>query len=148
MYYWILSAILAFWVAADAYTRSNNVALWGIGAFIAGPIVIPIYCAKRHLNDGEQRKGGTGWIFAKVFVIIWTVTSIVVTVAGVISTNQSIAATTSEVEKAGMQAGAAFGMIINIAVWIIPVFIVALIGIILRRSDAVETGPTGKLAQS
>jgi len=48
------------WVLFDGHRRKTNAIAWAIGTFAIGPIIFPIYIAKRPpLKVGDFREGGT-----------------------------------------------------------------------------------------
>jgi hypothetical protein len=60
MWYFVLYAIFAVWVFIDAKKRMNHMVGWPLATFILGPLVLPVYFAKRNLKESEVREGGTG----------------------------------------------------------------------------------------
>ena len=54
MWYFLLYAALAVWVFINADDRENHALGWAIGTFLAGPIGLAVYLAKRNLKAGER----------------------------------------------------------------------------------------------
>ena len=82
VWYFLLYAILAVYVLVDAGKRHNSRTGWPVATLLLGPVVLPVYFAKRHLKKGEVREGGTGWNVLKNFALMWTLTMAVAGVAG------------------------------------------------------------------
>ena len=74
MWYFVLYLIFAAWVFTDAKKRKNHPVGWPAATAVLGPIVLPVYFAKRNLQAGEVREGGTGWNVIKNFALFWTLT--------------------------------------------------------------------------
>lgn len=146
MWYWILYAILAFWVLFDAKKRKNNFVGWAIGTFVAGPIVMPFYFAKRYLKAKEVRTGGTAWNVLKNFALLWTVTMFVIGIAGLISAGGAVSNANGGAEQVGTVIGAGLGIGLLIALWFFPMLFAFIIGFFLKNSGHIEHGPTGKLS--
>jgi len=97
IWYVILNLVFAIWVLFDGHKRKTNVIAWAIGTFAIGPIVFPVYIAKRPplntvefqlnteefqegraSNSGEYQEGRASWNFLKSFaffgtIVVWTV---------------------------------------------------------------------------
>lgn len=97
IWYVILNSGFAIWVLYDGRRRKTNVIAWAIGTFAIGPIIFPVYIAKRpslnteefQLNMEEFQEGRASnpdkfkkerasWNFLKSFaffwiIVIWTV---------------------------------------------------------------------------
>ncbi|WP_256760296.1 hypothetical protein [Cohnella sp. WQ 127256] len=148
MWYWILWVILAAWTFFDAKKRSNNVIGWPIGTLLIGPIVLPVYFAKRYLKVNEVREGGTAWNVLKNFALYWTLTMLVVGVAGAIGAGGVISDAANDAEQAGAVIGAGIGLTMIFIMWLVVVIVALILGFFLKKSSIVEKGPTGKLAES
>jgi hypothetical protein len=146
MWYWILYLILAVWTAFDAKTRGNNFIGWAIGVFLIGPLVLPVYFAKRYLKDGETREGGTGWNILKNFALFWTLTMLIAGIAGIVSAGSIVSNSSNEFEQAGAVIGAGIGLTLIVSLWFFPMIVALIIGFFLKKNSVVEKGPTGKLA--
>lgn len=69
MWYFVLYLAFAVWVFADAKKRMNHPMGWPAATLVLGPVVLPVYFAKRNLKAGEVREGGTGWNVIKNFAL-------------------------------------------------------------------------------
>ncbi|MFC1561661.1 hypothetical protein ACFL4Q_01530 [candidate division KSB1 bacterium] len=146
MWYFVLYAIFAVWVFFDAKKRMNQVVGWPLATFLLGPLVLPVYIAKRNLKEGEVREGGTGWNVLKNFALFWTITMVVAGVVGIVGISEVAQQTTSEAEQAGVAIGATLGLGMIFILWFIVVVAALVLGMFLKKSSIVEKGPTGPLA--
>lgn len=147
MWYLTLYGIFALWVLWDGFGRKMGAGtvLWGAGTFILGPIVLPVYLAKRPLKSGEVREGGTGWNVLKNFAILWTIVMAVASIVGLMAVSQATVGLKSDAERAGAGIGMVLGMGLLAAVWFFPTMGAALLGFLLKKNSIVEKGPTGPL---
>jgi hypothetical protein len=147
MSYLVLYGIFAVWVAFDSFSRKMAVqaVLWALGTLILGPIVLPIYLAKRPLKNGELREGGTGWNVLKNFAILWTLVMAVVFVTSLMAMGKLTSSLDSSAARAGAGIGMMLGMGFLAAMWFIPTAGAALLGFLLKKNSIVEKGPTGPL---
>lgn len=67
----ILNLLLATWVLYDSTQRRADF-MWVIGTAVLGPILLPVYRARRPLIGAEIREGGPDWIVARHFAWVWT----------------------------------------------------------------------------
>ncbi|WP_314591571.1 hypothetical protein [Paenibacillus terrigena] len=148
VFYWILYFLIAVWVFFDAKKRGNQFIGWSIGCFLGGPLVLPFYLAKRYLKTGQVREGGTGWNVMKYFALFWTITMIIVGIAGMAGAGQVVNDASNEYEQAGAVIGAGIGMAMLVVIWFVPMVVALILGLFLKKSSIVEKGPTGKFAQS
>jgi len=146
MWYLILYGILAIWVYVDGANRKINAIPWAVGTGIGGPIVLPVYIAKRPLKAGVVREGGTAWNVLRNFAVLWTILVAVVAVWGMVGVSEYTAALQTGAEKAGAAIGTAIGLGVIGAVWFFPMVGAVALGFILKKSSVVENGPTGPLA--
>lgn len=146
MSYIILNAIFAVWVYLDANKRLNHTIGWPMATVIAGPIVLPIYFAKRNLKAGETREGGTGWNVIRSFAFFWTITMTVLGIAGMATVSNIVNNATSQAEQAGAAIGATLGLGMMFITWLIVLISALIVGLFLKKSNIVENGPTGALA--
>lgn len=146
MWYVVLYAIFAVWVFIDAKKRMNHVVAWPLATLIAGPILLPVYFAKRNLKAGEVREGGTGWNVLKNFALFWTITMVVAGIAAMVGASEVAQQATSEAEQAGAAIGATLGLGMIAVLWFVVLGGALLLGVFLKKSSVVEKGPTGPLA--
>ena len=145
MWYFVLYAIFAVWVFIDAKKRMNHVVGWPLTTILLGPIVLPVYFAKRNLKDGEVREGGTGWNVLKNFALFWTITMVVAGIAGMVGVSDVAQQATSGAEQAGVAIGATLGLGMIFVLWFIVLMAALVLGMFLKKSSIVEKGPTGAL---
>ena len=143
---YILYAAIAFWVYQDAKKRKNHTIGWPLGTFLIGPIVLPVYLAKRNLKAGEVREGGTAWNILRYFAIFWTLTMAVAIGAGLLNASNVAQQAASEAEQAGIVVGAGIGVSMLAFLWFIVLVSALVLGLFLKKSSVVEKGPTGALA--
>ena len=148
MWYFVLYAIFAVWVIIDAKKRMNHVVGWPLATVILGPLVLPVYFAKRHLKEGEIREGGTGWNVLKSFALFWTITMVVAGIAGMVGISDVAQKATTDAEQAGVAIGATIGLGMIFILWFIVLLAALVLGLFLKKSSIVEKGPTGPLAQA
>lgn len=147
MWYFLLYVPLAVWLFIDSKRRRYDKGLfWALGTAIVGPITAPAYFAYRPLRKGESREGGTAWVILKNFALCWTVTMAVCTFAGMASVADTTNKMTNEYERAGAAIGSALGLGLLFIVWLLPMIGAVMLGVFLKKSNAIETGPTGPLA--
>jgi hypothetical protein len=148
MWYLIIYVACAVWVFFDAGKRKNNRVLWPLATAILGPIILPIYFAKRNLREGEVREGGTAWIILKNFALLWTVTMLAAGIAGLIGAGGAIEQTANEYEQAGAAIGTVLGLGMIAGIWFIVLVGALVLGLFLKKSSVIERGPTGPLAEA
>lgn len=166
MWYLLVDACFAIWLFLDAKKRKVNGIPWAIGALLVGPVVLPVYLAKRPLKDGEVREGGTAWNILKNFAIFWTILWAVAAIWGMAGIGEHKASLkteakqelseyfgdeeaeelASEAVEAGAAIGATLGLGLIFVVWFFPMLGAIVIGFFLKKSSIVEKGPTGPLA--
>lgn len=145
--YFILYAMFAIWVYFNAAKRKYSPGLWAVGTLILGPIVLPVYFAKRPLVMGETREGGVAWNVLKNFVLFWTLTMLFAGIAGCAGASHVAQNASTDVEKVGAGLGMTLMAGIMFGAWIVPAVSAAVLGFFLKQSNVVEKGPTGPLAQ-
>ena len=148
MWYFVLCTVFAIWVLIDSKKRMNHVVGWPLTTLFFGPVLLPIYLAKRNLKEGEVRSGGTGWNVLKSFALFWTITMIGGGIAGMVSVSDVAQEATSEAEQAGAAIGAALGLGMIFFIWLGVIFGALVLGMFLKNSSIVEKGPTGPLANT
>lgn len=148
MWYFILYMIFAVWVFFDARKRLNQPIGWPATTLLLGPLVLPVYFAKRNLKAGEVREGGTAWNVIKNFALFWTLTMIVGAMAGMANVSHMAGQATTQAEKAGTALGATLGLGMLFMLWFGVLVVALVIGLFLKKSSIVERGPTGPLAQA
>jgi hypothetical protein len=85
-------------------------------------------------------------VILKNFALFWTLTMAVCTVAGMASAADTTNRMTNEYERAGAAIGSALGLGVLFIVWLLPMIGAVMLGVFLKKSNAVENGPTGALA--
>lgn len=147
MSYLLLWLGFAIWVFVDSRNRRmGKSVLWAIGTQFAGVLVLPMYFAKRNLFAGEVREGGAGWNAVKVFALYWTITMFVAGMAGMGAASREVATATSSAGQAGAAIGSMLGLGLLLGVWFAVLAGALVIGLFLKKSSIVESGPTGELA--
>jgi len=141
VWYIILYTVFAIWVFIDALGRKAKSVPWAIGTFFLGPVILPIYIAKRPLKSGEIREGGTAWNILKNFAIFWTILMAVAFIWGMVATSVNIPMLQSEAEKAGFAIGTTIGLTMIGALWFFPFTATVVLGLILKKSSIIEKGP-------
>jgi hypothetical protein len=147
MWYIALYGMFAIWVLLDGLARriGPNVAAWTLGTLVLGPIVLPIYLAKRPLKKGEVREGGTAWNVLKNFAILWTMLMAMAAFGAIKHIGQTVSSLDSDAARAGAGLGILLGMGFMAVVWFLPTCGAAVLGFLLKKNSIVETGPTGAL---
>jgi Type VI secretion system VasI, EvfG, VC_A0118 len=147
MWYIALYGMFAVWVLLDGIARRIGplVAAWTVGTFLLGPIVLPVYLAKRPLKKGEVREGGTAWNVLKNFAILWTALMAMAGFGAMMHIGQTVSSLDSDAARAGAGLGMLLGMGFLAVVWFLPTCGTAVLGFLLKKNSIVETGPTGAL---
>ncbi len=130
MLYFILYIAVGIWVFIDSKKRLfPQGKIYSVLTVIIGPLILPVYLAKRPLRKDETREGGTEWNILKNFALVWTLT---IFVCGIV----------------GYEPGASnsIALVMLFAIWIFPMVGAAILGFFLKKSSVVEHGPTGPLA--
>src|ERR1700730_14390231 len=122
MWYLALYGIFAVWVLIDGTNRKmgSSVAVWLLGTLFLGPIILPIYIAKRPLKKGEVREGGTAWNVLKNFAILWTILIAIVSFSAMMKVGEVTSSLDSDAARAGAGVGIMLGMGFMAAVWFVP----------------------------
>jgi membrane associated rhomboid family serine protease len=65
MWYVILFGVFAAWILFDGLSRKHGGAAfaWALGTLFLGPLLVPVYLAKRPLKNGEFRIGDLPGIY-------------------------------------------------------------------------------------
>ena len=148
MWYWLLYGVLAVWVLGDGAARKANGILWAVGTLLLGPLILPVYLAKRPLKSGEVREGGTAWNVLKNFAILWTVLMAIVAVMSLMAVSQHTLKAQGGAEQAGAALGTVLGLGVIGAFWFFPMVGALMLGLMLKKSSVVERGPgTSEIAQ-
>lgn len=140
MWYLALYAVFALWVVIDGQQRKDGFILWGLGTFLLGPIILPIYLARRPLKPGEIREGGRGWNILKNFALFWTILMFVAGIVGLVGASETVATADSEAEQAGAAIGTILGLGLLGATWFFPMVGALVLGLFLKNSSIVERG--------
>jgi len=147
MVYLFVYVPLAIWMFIDAKRRRYDAGKWwAIGTTLFCPITAPFYFASRNLRKGESREGGTPWNVLKNFALFWTVTMAIATLSGMADLAGSGDTSQDEYEQAGAAIGTAIGLGLLFLIWFFPMLGALVLGMFLKKSSVVETGPTGALA--
>jgi hypothetical protein len=147
MIYLFVFVPLAIWMFIDAKRRRYDAGKWwAIATTLFCPITAPVYFASRNLRKGESREGGKAWNVLKNFALFWTVTIAIATVAGMASIAGSSDELNDDYERAGAAIGTALGLGLLFFIWFFPMVGALVLGMFLKKSSLVETGPTGALA--
>jgi uncharacterized protein (UPF0297 family) len=140
MWYLVCGVFLAIWVLVDGLKRKANAILWALGTVFLGPIVLPLYLAKRPLQPGELREGGTTWNVLKNFAVSWTIFMAVAAVWGMVAVSEHTSTLQGEAEKAGAAIGTAIGLGMIGALWFFPCIAAVVIAFLSKKSSLVERG--------
>jgi hypothetical protein len=146
--YLVIYIAVAIWVFLDAKKRLINGLPWAICTAIFGPLVVPIYLAKRPLKDGELREGGLAWNVLKNFALFWTLTIVGGGLVGMVGAADAAKGASTDLEKAGAGCGMVMGVGLLAALWFFPMVSAIVLGVFLKKSTIVEKGPTGPLASN
>jgi hypothetical protein len=144
MWYPILSIIFGIWVGFDGHKRKANFIVWAIGVAILGPIILPVYLAKRPLLSGQIREGGTAWNILKNFAIFWTIFMIVATVWTMSAIGERITTLNSEAARAGAAIGTFLGLGMLGVLWFLPFIGAFILGLMLKKNSIIERGPAAQ----
>ena len=147
MTYIILYIAVAIWMFLDGKKREFPAIPYVVGTVLLGPIIAPIYFAKRYLKEGEVREGGTGWNVLKNFALFWTLTMLFVGIVGMVGASEVVSSAGDEFEQAGAAIGAGLGLIVLVFLWFVPMVSALVIGLFLKKASVIEKGPTGPLAK-
>lgn len=147
MWYFIIFGLLTIWVVIDGIKRKlgAKTALWAIGTFLLGVIILPIYFAERPLKAGEVREGGLAWNVLKNFALTWTLLIVAIGISAMGAASST--APTSDAEAAGAAIGTGIVFMILAVVWFFPMVGALVLGFFLKKNTVVERGPTGPLAE-
>ena len=148
MWYFILCAVFAIWAFVDAKKRKNHVVGWPLATLFLGPIVLPVYIAKRNLKEGEVREGGTGWNVLKNFALFWTITMGAFALVGMVGISEVSQEATTGAEQLGVALGATLGLGMIAGLWFVFLVAALVLGMFLKKSSIIERGPTGNLTPS
>jgi uncharacterized membrane protein YraQ (UPF0718 family) len=109
--YLLLYIAFAVWMFFDSRKREYPGLWWALATVIFGPLVVPIYLAKRNLKVGETREGGLAWNILKNFCLFWTITLVLAFISGLFSATHDLNPQ-SDAEKAGAGIGIFLAMIL------------------------------------
>ena len=129
------AVILAIFVFFNAKKRKNNIVLWPIGTFVFWPLILPFYMAKRNLLPNEKREGGSGWNVCKYFILTWTGFIAILFIAGLFNVADSATKVESDAEAVGASIGILLGAGLYFIVWILPVIVSLILGLILKKNE-------------
>ena len=147
MVYLFVFVPLAIWMFIDAKRRRYDAGKWwAVATALFCPVTAPVYFASRNLRKGESREGGRAWNVLKNFAIFWTVTMAIGAVGGMVNVAGSTDELHNEYERAGAAIGTAIGLGLLFFLWFFPMVGALALGMFLKKSSVIETGPTGALA--
>jgi len=133
----LFSLAFALWVFFDARKRENDQAIWFLGVLFLTAFVVPNYFAKRNLQKGEVRKGGTTWNVLKNFGLFWTLIVVLL----------FFFSSASVFNLLGTSVDNPLGLFGFLMLWGVPTIGALILGLFLKKPSEVETGPTGRLAK-
>jgi hypothetical protein len=142
--YFVVYLGFAIWVFFDSRKRAYPGIWWALATVFLGPLIVPVYLAKRNLKAGETREGGLAWNILRNFSLFWTITLVIAFIAGMINAAPD-SNPQSDAEKVGTGIGIFIVMIVYFIIWFIPVAGAITTGLLLKKSSIIETGPTGAL---
>lgn len=148
MWYIVVYGLFAIWVLVDGLKRKAKAIPWAIGTAILGPIVLPVYFAKRPLKAGEVREGGTAWNVIRNFALFWTIVMAFAAIWSLVAVSSETATYQTAAEQAGAAIGTALGLGMIAALWFFPMVGALVFGFFLKKSSIIEKGPTGPLASA
>jgi ankyrin repeat protein len=137
MWYVALAATCVVWVFCDARLRNAAAVFWSVLAAVLGPLVLPVYLAKRPLKEGEIREGGFGWQLFKNLALLWTLAIGLIIVKGFMTVAGGAVGFRSEIQLAGIAVG--FGVLV--LAWLSILVGVAVIALLLKKSFILKKGP-------
>lgn len=133
--YIIVMIVCGLVVAKAAQDRLMPPILWGFWSFLVPVIGIPLYLAHRNLKAGESRRGGRWWNVMRYGAVVWSAFCLAWAGRSILGVG-------------GATPAAAVGAaIVVFGAWLIPTAITLVIGVLLK-TDEVEVGPTGALADA
>lgn len=145
MWYLVLYLMFAIWVFFDARKRMNHTIGWPAATLVLGPVMLPVYFAKRHLKAGETREGGTAWNVIKNFALFWTLTMGAAIIAGMVGVGQIADRAATDAERAGTALGATLGLGVMLLIWFLVLVAALVIGLFLKKSSMGQLGRWGRL---
>jgi hypothetical protein len=138
------------WMISDARARRMpDVAGYAVLTFLLLPVGLAAYFVRRPLKSGERREGGVGWNFCRYLALYWTVAMLLLAVGSCASVAGNAPSPGADsASQAGFAIGSMLGLGCLFGVWLVPLLVMLVIGLLLRKSSLVEVGPTGPLAGS
>jgi hypothetical protein len=116
--------------------RNAAAVSWSISAAVLGPLVLPVYLARRPLKEGEIREGGFGWQLFKNLALLWTLAIGLIIVKGFMTVAGGAVSIRSEIQLAGIAVG--FGVLV--LAWLSILIGIAVIALLLKKSSILEKG--------
>lgn len=137
-----LNFLLAMWVIVDSTPRRASF-LWVLGTAILGPIILPVYRARRPLVGAEMRDGGPDWIVSRNFAWVWTLVMAIVIfwVAYGISQGVGIGENYDDDDRAAASVSQYLALLFLGVCWIGPVGAALLFSIVSYVDGELELGP-------
>ncbi len=141
----VLNMILALWVLVDSTRRQANF-LWVLGTATLGPIILPVYRARRPLMGAEVREGGPDWIVARHFAWVWTLVMAVVIfwVVLSISNEVGIGDTYGDDDIAAANLSRYLALAFLGVCWIVPMGAALVFSIVSYADGVLEKGPAAE----
>ncbi len=136
IWYVALAGTCATWVFCDARLRHAAAIFWSILAAVLGPLALPVYLAKRPLQEGEIREGGFGWQLFKNLALLWALATGLIIVKGFMTVAGGAVGFRSEIQLAGIAVG--FGVLV--LAWLSLLIGIAVIALLLKKSFILEKG--------
>lgn len=131
-----LNGLSACWVAFDSQRRHANPLALGFATLVMGPIMLPLYRARRPLRPTEQRLGGPDWIVAANFAWVWSL-YMVVGLVWVILTVISTLPSPDDPSRATTLLSRGLAVVfIGGCCWVLPVGTALLLSIVLHEELA------------
>ncbi|PJF43143.1 MAG: hypothetical protein CUN55_09205 [Phototrophicales bacterium] len=138
----VFNMILATWVIFDS-TRRQASFLWVLGTATLGPILFPVYLARRPLIGAEIRTGGPDWIVARHFAWVWTLFMAIVIfwVALSVINEVGIGENYSEDATTAANISRYLALLFLGVCWVVPMGGALLFSIVSYVDGVVEYGP-------
>jgi hypothetical protein len=134
----LLNIVLAAWVLFDSLQRGAELT-WALGTVVLGPVMLPVYRARRPLRGTEIRAGGPDWIVSRNFAWTWTLAMIVIVFWVALTLFANEPADPDAEQVANLQRGLAL-LFLSVC-WIVPTGAALMFSLISFVDEDVEHGP-------